>query len=56
MRSFDYARAETPEAAVRQAGVLTVGARLEALRAIAAVSYYGDPRVSEILGYAPRTG
>jgi hypothetical protein len=27
---------------------------LEALRAAAAVSYYGDPRVSEVVGYAPR--
>lgn len=27
---------------------------VEALRAAAAVSYYGDPRVSELLGYTPR--
>lgn len=37
-----------------RAGVLTLGARLEALRAIAAFSYYGDPRVAEIVGHAPR--
>ena len=36
--------------------VLTLGARLEALRAIAGFSYYGDPRVAEIVGYAPRAG
>jgi hypothetical protein len=27
---------------------------VEALRAAAAVSYYGDPRVSALLGYSPR--
>lgn len=27
---------------------------VEALRAAAAVSYYGDPQVSELLGYKPR--
>jgi hypothetical protein len=27
---------------------------IEALRAAAAVSYYGDARVSELLGYTPR--
>lgn len=43
-------------AAVRGA-LLLLGARaiaLEPLRAIAALSYYGDARVSEIVGYAPR--
>ncbi len=35
-------------------GVLTAGARLEALRAIAGFSYYGDPRVAEVVGHAPR--
>ena len=28
-------------------------AAVEALRAAAAISYYGDPRVSALLGYAP---
>jgi hypothetical protein len=31
-------------------------ALVEALRAAAAVSYYGDARVSALLGYAPRAG
>ncbi len=35
-------------------GVLTLGARVEALRAIAGFSYYGDPRVAAAVGYAPR--
>lgn len=35
-------------------GVMTLGARIEALRAIAGFSYYGDPRVAEVVGYAPR--
>ncbi len=35
-------------------GVLTLGARLEALRGIAGFSYYGDPRVARVVGYAPR--
>jgi hypothetical protein len=39
----------------RLAGVERHGGRpvVEALRAAAAVSYYGDPRVSALLGYAP---
>ncbi len=40
-----------------RASLLVMGARvvaLEPLRAIAAFTYYGDPRVSEIVGYAPR--
>jgi hypothetical protein len=43
--------------ALARAALLGLGDRvvkLEALRAAAAVSYYGDPRVSEIVGYAPR--
>jgi hypothetical protein len=36
-------------------GVLTVGVRAEALRAIAGFSYYGDPGVAAIVGHAPRT-
>ena len=38
--------------------LITLGDRviaLEPLRAAAAFSYYGDPRVSALLGYAPRT-
>ncbi|MEA2123764.1 MAG: hypothetical protein QOI80_546 [Solirubrobacteraceae bacterium] len=40
-----------------RAALFTLGDRVvkvEALRAAAAVSYYGDHRVSEIVGYAPR--
>ena len=35
-------------------GVLTAGARLEALRAIAGFAYYGDPQVAEVVRRAPR--
>jgi hypothetical protein len=34
--------------------LVTLGARLEMLRGMAAFSYYGDPRVAQIVGYAPR--
>lgn len=34
--------------------LVLAGARPEPLRAIAGFTYYGDPRVAEVVGYAPR--
>jgi hypothetical protein len=50
-------RAPAVNRVLARAALLTLGDRvveLEALRAAAAVSYYGDHRVSAVLGYAPR--
>lgn len=48
------ARAPRFNRIVIRLGVMTVGARVEALRSIAGFSYYGDPQVAEVVGYAPR--
>ena len=50
-------RAPALNRVLARAALLTLGDRviaLEALRAAAAMSYYGDHRVSAVLGYAPR--
>jgi hypothetical protein len=51
-------RAPALNRVLARAALFTLGDRvvaLEGLRAAAAFSYYGDHRVSAILGYAPRT-
>ena len=50
-------RAPAVNRSFTRAALLVLGERvvaLEPLRAAAAFSYYGDPRVSEAVGYAPR--
>ncbi len=52
------ARAPAVNRVLARAALLILGDRviaLEPLRAAAAVTYYGDHRVSAVLGYAPRT-
>jgi hypothetical protein len=51
------ARAPTLNRVLARGVLLLLGERvvgLEPMRAAAAMSYYGDPRVAEVVGHAPR--